>query len=91
MTTKSDLLDVTVTVSAHPESSWPGAGLLDLVPCISQDRQGHYVAVVFSLVQASNVLGACTVPITLLCVDVPRCQVCTSVAGAAEFFGGAEK
>jgi hypothetical protein len=57
-----------------------------LTPCLSLDTGGNYVAVVFSVEQAESVLSEHSAIQALLCVDVPRSAICTSLVAATMFF-----
>ena len=58
-----------------------------LMPWVTQDDHGNYIAVVFSLEQANIILSQCPTSIQmLLCVDLPRSDLCTSFEEASRFF-----
>jgi hypothetical protein len=63
------------------EKDWSPAGLTRW----TGSSFAHGV-VVFTFEQAQYVTVEINIPISLICVDIPRSKLCTSLAGAYEFF-----
>ncbi len=76
---------VKVSLEATHPVRWPFEGNPPWMPCATQGEFGYF-AVVFSLEQADEIFCKCPAITLILCVDVPHCAVCASVADAQIFF-----